>query len=52
MAFADAFIVPVHNEGWAHFTESADDLEQAFNALRHGERLRRLSHGIPAVFSL
>ncbi len=25
-AFADALIVPLHTDGWAHFTESGDDL--------------------------
>ncbi len=51
-AFADALIVPLHNDSWAHFTESADELEQAFNALGYGERLRRLQPGKPAAFSL
>ncbi len=52
LAFSSASIVPLHTDGWAHFTESGDDLEQAFNALGHGERLRRLRPGVPAAFSL
>lgn len=51
-AFADASIVPLHTDGWAHFTESGDDLEQAFKALSHASRLWRIKPGIPAVFSL
>ncbi len=51
-AFTGALIVPVHNDSWAHFTESADDLERAFNALGHGQRLRRLQPGVPAEFDL
>jgi L-ascorbate metabolism protein UlaG (beta-lactamase superfamily) len=51
-AFAGAPIVPLHTDSWAHFTESAGDLQLAFNALGHGERLRRIKHGIPAVFPL
>ena len=41
-AFAGAEIVPIHTDGWAHFTESGDDLEKAFRSLGHGERLRRI----------
>jgi L-ascorbate metabolism protein UlaG (beta-lactamase superfamily) len=51
-AFSDALIVPIHNDSWAHFTENADELEQAFRALGHGARLRRLTPGIPVQFSL
>ena len=51
-AFAGAEIVPIHTDGWAHFTESGDDLEKAFRALGHGERLRRLQPGVPAVFEV
>ena len=29
-AFPDALIVPVHYEGWRHFSESRTDIEQAF----------------------
>jgi L-ascorbate metabolism protein UlaG (beta-lactamase superfamily) len=50
--FSGASIIPIHNDSWAHFTESADELEQAFRALGHGERLRRLTPGAPARFSL
>ena len=46
-AFPDATIVPVHYEGWAHFSENADDLVQSFKALRVGERLRLLERGVP-----
>jgi L-ascorbate metabolism protein UlaG (beta-lactamase superfamily) len=50
--FSSALIVPIHNDGWAHFTESASELEQAFRALGHGDRLSRLEPGVPAVFPL
>jgi L-ascorbate metabolism protein UlaG (beta-lactamase superfamily) len=32
-------IVPVHYEGWAHFTQGADDLQAAFDAAGLGDRL-------------
>jgi hypothetical protein len=51
-AFTDAAIVPIHTDGWAHFTESGDDLEKAFRALGQGERFRRLQPSIPAAFDL
>ena len=50
--FADAVIVPVHTEGWAHFTQSADDLAKAFGALGFGERLRLLERGLPAAIEV
>lgn len=44
-AFADALIVPVHTDSWAHFRQSADDLEATFSALGLKGRLRRLAPG-------
>ena len=51
-AFSGALIVPVHTGGWAHFTENADDLEQAFKVLGHAVRLRRVTPGITMEFSI
>jgi len=45
-AFPDATIVPLHAEGWAHFTQGRDDLEKSFAALRIGPRLRLLEPGV------
>jgi L-ascorbate metabolism protein UlaG (beta-lactamase superfamily) len=44
--FPDAVIVPVHHDGWAHFTESGKDLEQTFAALGFTSRLRLLAPGV------
>lgn len=44
-AFRDAVIVPVHHDGWAHFTQSQDDLARTFQALGIAERLRRVTGG-------
>ncbi len=44
-AFPKAKIVGVHNEGWRHFAETAEDLAQAFRALGVGERLQPLERG-------
>ena len=48
-AFPDATIVPVHCEGWAHFTQDEEDLVQSFNALGLGQRLQLLQRGVPTV---
>lgn len=45
MAFPEAAIVPVHHDGWAHFTQSQEDLAKAFEALGLSDRLRRVSGG-------
>lgn len=45
VAFPDAAIVPVHHDGWAHFTQSQEDLAKAFQALGLGDRLRRVTGG-------
>jgi L-ascorbate metabolism protein UlaG (beta-lactamase superfamily) len=51
-AFTGASIVPLHTDSWAHFTESADDLQFAFKVLGHCERLHRIKHGVPTAFPL
>ena len=48
-AFPRATIVPVHCEGWAHFTQSGEDLAEAFKAPGLGSRLRLLERGIPTA---
>lgn len=45
-AFADATIVPVHHDGWAHFTQDRNDLDQSFAALGLGPRLHWLEPGV------
>ncbi len=51
-AFPEATIVPVHYEGWAHFSESGSDLAQSFKALGIGERLRMLEPGVATSIEL
>jgi len=45
-AFADATIVPLHCDGWAHFTQGRDDLEASFRALGLQPRLQLLDPGV------
>ena len=42
-AFPRAAIVPVHHSGWAHFSQSQDDLIQTFEVLKIADRLRPVS---------
>jgi len=44
-AFSRALIVPVHTEGWEHFTQSVEDLEAAFTALKIRDRLKIILPG-------
>jgi L-ascorbate metabolism protein UlaG (beta-lactamase superfamily) len=45
-AFPRATIVPVHHDGWAHFTQSKDDLATSFTALGIGARLHVVAPGV------
>ncbi len=40
LAFNKATIVPVHFEGWAHFTESRQEISSTFRDAGMEERLR------------
>ena len=50
-AFRDATIVPLHFEGWAHFSESRAAIEAAFAAATLTHRLRLLAPGETADFA-
>jgi len=44
-AFAEAMIIPIHSEGWSHYTENNDNLSEAFRILGIGQRLQILEPG-------
>ena len=46
-ALEAATIVPVHFEGWAHFSESREDIASAFEQAKLSQRLRWLRAGQP-----
>lgn len=50
-AFPHATIVPVHHQGWAHFTQSQDDVIQAFAAAGLSDRLHPLELGVAATLN-
>jgi L-ascorbate metabolism protein UlaG (beta-lactamase superfamily) len=47
----DALIVPVHFEGWEHFTQSRADIEHAFANAKLGDRLRWPPAGVPTIMT-
>jgi L-ascorbate metabolism protein UlaG (beta-lactamase superfamily) len=49
-AFSNAVIVPVHYEGWKHFSESPQEVDQAFSVAGLTGRLRWLAPGIATAF--
>jgi L-ascorbate metabolism protein UlaG (beta-lactamase superfamily) len=51
-AFSDAIVVPLHFEGWAHYSESGAELERAFAEAGMSERLRPPVPGAPLVLPL
>ncbi len=48
-AFADATIIPLHFEGWAHYSESREDIASAFRDAGLEARLCWLEPGIATV---
>ena len=50
-ALPEATIVPVHYEGWKHFTESRADIEKRFAAAGLASRLHWLRPGVPTDFN-
>lgn len=51
-ALGDAPIVPLHFEGWGHFSEGRAEIEAAFEAAGLTARLRWLEPGVPAEIAL
>jgi L-ascorbate metabolism protein UlaG (beta-lactamase superfamily) len=45
-AFPDAVIVPVHCNGWAHFTQNCGDVQRSFKAFGIDGRLRLIEPGV------
>jgi hypothetical protein len=43
-------VVPVHFEGWAHFTQGGDSLRDAFEAAGLSDRLALLEPGETITF--
>jgi L-ascorbate metabolism protein UlaG (beta-lactamase superfamily) len=44
-AFSESTIVPIHYEGWRHFSESRDVISRAFDAAGVSDRVRWMEAG-------
>ena len=51
-AFSRAAIIPLHYEGWAHFTESREVIARAFSEAGIGPRVRWMELGTTIVVPL
>ncbi len=51
-ALPDAVIIPIHFEGWAHFSEGAEETRKAFAAARLEDRLEWLEPGRASKITL
>jgi len=49
-AFSNATLVPVHHDGWAHFTQTQFDIQKTFAALGIADRLQLVEPGQPMRF--
>ncbi|WP_427885188.1 MBL fold metallo-hydrolase [Kribbella sp. GL6] len=47
----DAVIVPVHTEGWTHFSEGPEQFLAAFREADLEDRVEMLAHGVPTTLS-
>ena len=45
-AFPKATLIPLHYEGWSHYTQHRQEFEQAFKAFGIGSRLKQLTAGV------
>lgn len=45
-AFPKATIIPIHSEGWSHYTENNQNLVEAFQIMGIGHRIQLLSPGL------
>jgi hypothetical protein len=47
--FAPTTLIPIHYEGWKHFVEGRDKVEEAFAEAGLGDQVRWLTIGEPAT---
>jgi L-ascorbate metabolism protein UlaG (beta-lactamase superfamily) len=50
--FPNATLVPLHAEGWSHYTEHSDDLREAFTILGIEKQLQILEPGITTILEI
>ncbi len=50
LAFPDATIIPLHYEGWKHYTQNEKDVERAYQVIGIEQRLTILAPGVATAF--
>ena len=51
LAFPRATIIPLHYDGWKHYTQEIGEVQQAFEVLGIGDRLKLLEPGITTLIT-
>lgn len=51
-AFPSSILIPVHSEGWSHYTENNANLKEAFQILGIEDHLKILEPGIPTTLAI
>ncbi len=49
LAFPNAIIIPLHYDGWKHYTQNEKDIKQSYEVIGIGERLKILEAGVPTI---
>jgi L-ascorbate metabolism protein UlaG (beta-lactamase superfamily) len=52
IAFPNATIIPLHYEGWKHYTQNEKDIKKSYEVLGIDQRLRILEAGVPVTFEI
>ena len=52
LAFPRPVIIPLHYDGWKHYTQDIEEVRRAYEVLEIGQRLRILEPGVLTTFSM
>jgi L-ascorbate metabolism protein UlaG (beta-lactamase superfamily) len=52
LAFPNATLIPLHYEGWKHYTQNENDIKRSYQVLGIDPRLKILDAGIVTVFEM
>ena len=52
LAFPNATIIPLHYDGWSHYTQNEKDIQQSYQVIGIEKRLKILEAGIPVALEM
>jgi hypothetical protein len=52
LAFPDETIIPLHYEGWKHYTQNEKDIKTSYKVLGIDPRLKILEAGVPTALEI